>query len=210
MVEAVLGAAALHIDLEGFAPAVGAPLVGVAGDAALVRAHKDTVVVLGVLIEQSLPDKVGDDGAVDLPLLHEVGIHPAHILVGRGQCKGLGRLRFPAAGNGIGAIQEKLHSLLIGHAVVVLDEADRMPTLAAVVVVPLAAPDGNAVVVLQAILPPRVEQLFAALPQQLHQIYGVGPLLLLVGIVDVGSHIFLLKTEDAVSICPRRPFVPDI
>lgn len=69
MVEAVLGAAALHIDLKGLAPAVGAPFVGVAGDATLVRAHKDAVVVLGVLIEQPLPGKVGDDGAVDLPLL---------------------------------------------------------------------------------------------------------------------------------------------
>ena len=90
-----------------------------------------------------------------------------------------------------------------------LDKADRMPTLAAVVVIPLAAPDGNAVVVSQTILPPGAEQLLSPLPQQRHQIYGVGPLLLLVGKVNVGSHIFLLKTEDAVSICPRRPFAYD-
>ena len=50
VVEAILGPAALHVDLERFALAVGAPLVGVAGDALLVRAHKDAVVVLGVLI----------------------------------------------------------------------------------------------------------------------------------------------------------------
>lgn len=90
-----------------------------------------------------------------------------------------------------------------------LDKADCMSALAAVVVIPLAAPDSNAVVALQTILPPGAEQFLSALPQQLHQIYGVGSLLLLVGIVDVGSHISLLKTEDAVSICPRRPFVSD-
>lgn len=50
VVEAVLGPAALHIGLEGLALAVGAPLVGVAGGALLIRAHKDAVVVLGVLI----------------------------------------------------------------------------------------------------------------------------------------------------------------
>ena len=50
VVEAVLGPAALHVDLEGLTLAVGAPLMGVAGNALLIRAHKDTVVVLGVLI----------------------------------------------------------------------------------------------------------------------------------------------------------------
>ena len=50
VVEAVLGLAALHVYLKGLALAVGAPLVSVAGNALLIRAHKDTVVVLGVLI----------------------------------------------------------------------------------------------------------------------------------------------------------------
>ena len=60
VVEAVLGPAALHVDFEGLALAVGAPLMGVPGNALLVCPHKDTVVILGVLVQQSGPGEVAD------------------------------------------------------------------------------------------------------------------------------------------------------
>ena len=56
--------------LKGLALAVGAPLMGVAGDALLIRAHKDAVVVLGILVQQSGPGKVGDHLPTDVALFH--------------------------------------------------------------------------------------------------------------------------------------------
>ena len=92
VVEAVLGLAALHVYLKGLALAVGAPLMGVAGDALLVRTHKDAVVVLRVLVQQASPSEVADHPPTDVPLLHQIGIHSAHIGVGCRQGEGLGRL----------------------------------------------------------------------------------------------------------------------
>ena len=70
--------------------------------------------------------------------------------------------------------QQELHGLLIAHAVVVLDKADRVAALPGGVVVPLAAPDGDAVPPLQPELPPGTQQLLAPPPQELLQINGVG------------------------------------
>ena len=50
VVEAVAGIAALHIEPEGFAEAVGAALVGMAGDAVFIRTHENRIVVIGVFI----------------------------------------------------------------------------------------------------------------------------------------------------------------
>ena len=57
-------------------------------DAALVRAHKDAVVVLGILVQQAGPGEAGDHLPADVALFHQVGIHPVHIGVGRWQGKG--------------------------------------------------------------------------------------------------------------------------
>ena len=68
-----------------------------------------------------------------------------------------------------------------------LNEADRVAALPGGVVVPLTAPDGDAVPPLQSVLPPRSDQLLSPPPQELLQVNGIGPLLLLVGKVDIGS-----------------------
>ena len=193
VVEAVLGPAALHVDLEGFALAVGAPLMGVAGDALLIHAHKDAVVVLGVLIYQSGPGEVGDHLPADVALLHQVGVHPAHIGVGRRKGEGIGRLLLLWLRGGICRTQllsqQELHGLLIGCPVVVLNEADRVAAPPGNMVVPFAAPDGDMVHPGQPGLPPGAEQLLALPPQEFLQINRVRPLLLLVGKVDIGSHV---------------------
>ena len=191
VVEAVLGLAALHVDLEGLALAVGAPLVGVSGDALPIRAHEDAVVVLCVLIQQAGPGEVGDHLPADVPLLQQVGVHPPHVCVGRRQGEGFGRFLLSRPRGGIGrrpVPQQELHGLLVAHAVVVLEEADRMAALPGGVVVPLAAPYGDAVPSRQPELPPGAEQLLPPPPQELLQIHGVGPLLLLVGKMNISSH----------------------
>ena len=222
VVEAVLGSAALHIDLEGFALAVCAPLMGVPGNALLVCPHKDTVVILGVLVQQSGPDKVGDHLPADVPLLHQVGVHTAHIGVGRRQGEGPGRLLPLWLRGGICLpqlfSQQELHGLLIGCPVVVLDKADRMAALPGNMVVPFVAPDGDMVHPGQPGLPPGAAQFLPPLPQEFLQINGVGPLLLFIGKMDIGSHagsprikrltfvytLYILSLKGRCRSCTRR------
>ncbi len=88
-VKAVGRVTALHIDAESLALAVGAALVGMAGDAVFVAPHKYSVVVGGVLIDEPRPDK----GTEDLPVYfsgpHQVTIDPTHRPGLLRQCEGL-------------------------------------------------------------------------------------------------------------------------
>ena len=119
VVEAVAGIAALHIEPEGFAEAVGAALVGMAGDAVFIRTHENRIVVIGVFIQQFLSCKVRHNAPVDIPVLDQIGIDPAHIGIGRRKDKGLRRLLYPFFGRGINrsqlASQKHGHRLRISH-----------------------------------------------------------------------------------------------
>lgn len=79
MVEAVLGIAALHIEPERLAAAAGASQMGMARDALGICAHKDTVVVLGVLIEQLVVQEIPHHRRCNVPVLHQIGKDPAGI-----------------------------------------------------------------------------------------------------------------------------------
>ena len=79
VVEAVLGPAALHVNLEGFTLAVGAPLVDMVGDAVLVRAHKGPVVILDILLQQPSPGEASDCLPSDVSPLHKANVNTAHI-----------------------------------------------------------------------------------------------------------------------------------
>ena len=92
-VKAVRRITALHIDAEGFALAVGAALVGMAGDAVFIVPDKYGVVVGDVLIDERGSNKGGEDFPVDFPASQQVPIRPPHRSRGLRQREGL-RLRF--------------------------------------------------------------------------------------------------------------------
>ena len=91
--KAVCWVAALHIDAEGFSLAVGAALVGMAGDAMFIVPDKYGVVIGDVLINELGSDKCREDSTADLSLPQQVPIHPPHCSRGLRQREGL-RLRF--------------------------------------------------------------------------------------------------------------------
>ncbi len=157
----------------------------------LVRTHKDAVVVLRVLVQQASPSKVGDHLPANAALFHQVGVHTAHIGVGRRQGEGLRRLLPLWLCGGICRAQfipqQELHGLLVACSVKVLDKADRMAAPPGNMVVPFVAPDSNMTDPGQPGLPPSAEQLLPPPPQELLQINGVGLLLLFRGKVDIGS-----------------------
>src|SRR5574344_1817404 len=101
MVKAVLWVAALHIQSEGFAEAVGAALVCMTGNAVLICSDEDSVVVVSILIDQLLPCEVRHLAPFNATALDEVRIDPAHITICRRKCKRFGRLLHTLTGRGI-------------------------------------------------------------------------------------------------------------
>ena len=164
VVKAAPGIAALHVDAEGFAEAVEAALVGVARDAVFILTDEDGVVILSVLefltalIQQSSPDKSIDHVPVQKAVLEQIGVHPPHLLTGRGQGKFLFGLFLLLGGGGVDgslfAAQQTGDGLRVGEIIELLDEGDRTAALLHSVVVPSIAPDGDTVVTGQTVLRP--------------------------------------------------------
>ena len=196
VVEAVAGIAALHIEPEGFAEAVGAALVGMAGDAVFIRTHENRIVVIGVFIQQLLSGKVRHNAPVDIPVLDQIGIDPAHIGIGRRKDKGFGRLIYPFLGRGIDRShltpQKHGHRLRIAEVIKALHEADGVAAPLLGMIVPLVAADGDAMVSGQPFLSAGGKELFAAAAKKLLQINGGGSLLLFICEMNVSRHRFLL------------------
>ena len=190
MVEAVTGIAALHIEPEGFAEAVGAALVGMAGDAVFIRTHENRIVVIGVFIQQLLSCKVRHNAPVDIPVLDQIGIDPAHIGIGRRKDKGLRRLLYPFFGRGINrsqlASQKHGHRLRIAEVIKPLHEADGVAAPLLGMIVPLVAADGDTMVTGQPFLSAGGKELFAPAAEELLQINGGGSLLLFFREMNVG------------------------
>lgn len=192
VMETVPRIAALHVQAECLAYTVGTPLMRMAKNAVFILSGEHGVVIIGVLIERSCSGKVGDDRPVDLATLHEIRIDPAHILVGRGQDKGLGRLRLFLFGRWVYlpllSAQQHGHRLREGEAVVFLHEVDGPAALAFGVVKPLSPPDGNALVRSQSLVPSGGNELFPTAAQELFQVHLVGPMLLRFCKINKGSH----------------------
>ena len=101
MVKAVAGITALHIEPEGFAVAVGTPLVGMAWNAFCVCAYEYGIVIFCIFVQELFPGEVGYHTSVNVPVFYQIGIDPTHIGMDRRQDKGLGRLLYPLCGRGI-------------------------------------------------------------------------------------------------------------
>ena len=71
----------------------------------------------------------------------------------------------------------------------VLEEGHRPAAPLRLMVIPLAAAYGDAVVAGHPLLPARGEQPLSASEKKLLQVHAVGPLLLLLGEMDVFSHL---------------------
>ena len=140
-----------YITPEGFAEAVGAALVGMAGDAVFIRTHENRIVVIGVFIQQLLSCKVRHNAPVDIPVLDQIGIDPAHIGIGRRKDKGLRRLLYPFLGRGINrsqlASQKHGHRLRIAEVIKPLHEADGVAAPLLGMIVPLVAADGDTILI---------------------------------------------------------------
>ena len=108
------------------------------------------VVIFRILIERSRPCEMGDDIPVEVPLLHEVGIYPAHIVVGEWQRKELlwFRVSFRRRPKSLSlfSAQQLCDCLLKGASVVRPHEVDGVTALLRIMVEPLAASDGHTVI----------------------------------------------------------------
>ena len=178
--------------------------MGVARDAVFILTDEDGVVILSVLefltalIQQSSPDKGIDHVPVQESVLEQVGVHPPHLLTGRGQGKFLSGLFLLLLGGSVDdslfPAQQTGDGLWVGEVIELLDEGDGAAALLHSVVVPSIAPDGDAVVAGQTVLRPGADQLLPLMAEELHQIHLAGPELLLLGKMDIGHllHLFSL------------------
>ena len=150
MVKAVMGITTLHIEPEGFAVAVGTPLVGVAWDAFFVCAYKYCIVVFGIFVQKLFPGEVGYHTSVNVSVLDQIGIDPTHIGMDRRQNKRLGRLLHPLSSGWVDgtrfAPQQHGHRFGVAEVIEALHKADCMTTPFFGVVVPLVAADSDAVI----------------------------------------------------------------
>ena len=190
-VEAAPGIAALHIAPEALALGVEPPLMGVAGSAVLVRAHEHGVVVffrpvpgfLAALIDHPTLCEGVEDVPVDEPLLEQISVKTPHSTVGRRESEFLSLLRLRRLCLGVGdplTVQQALHRLLVRKAVIRLDKGDGAAALLRLMIVPLIAPHGDAVVGGQALVPAGGDESLSLPAQELHQIHIVGTEFLLI------------------------------
>ena len=182
MVKAVPRIAALYIQPERFTVAVGTPFVCVTGYALLICTNKYGVVVISIFVQELLLGKVCDHAPVDAPVLDQIGIDPAHILIGRWQHKRLGRLLHPVTGRGIDrshlTAQKHGHCFRVVQTIEALDKTDRVTTPLLGVIIPLVAADSDTVVAGQPLLSAGGDELLATAPEELLQVHSGGTLFL--------------------------------
>ena len=175
MVKAVPGIAALHIQPECFPVAVGTPFVCMTGYALLIYTNKYGIVVISIFVQELLSGEVRNHAPVDATVLDQIGIDPAHILIGRWQYERLGRLLHPLSGRGIDrshlTAQEHGHRIGKAEAIELLDKADGMTAALLGVIVPLVAADGNAVVAGQPLLSAGGDQFLSTTTEELLQVH---------------------------------------
>ena len=157
-----------------------------AGDTGFIGAHKYCIVIFGIFVEKFPPDKVGYHISGNVPVLHQIGVDPAHIGVERGQGKGLGWCLCRFGCTGVHLIQKHGDRLRVSTIVKKADETDGIATLATVMVKPLATTNGDAVVRGQTFVPTGGEQFLASLPEKIFQVHGGSPFLLFFCEVNIG------------------------
>ena len=189
MMEAVSWITALHIQAEGFPVAVGAALVGVAGNTICIRTNKHGVVIFGILIQKPSLGKVRHHISCDAAMFDEIRKHSAHIYVGGRQCKWFHRFLCAFPGRGIRCsqftAQQHCHCVRVAKAVESLHKADGMSASLLRMVIPFVASDGHAVVTGKAFFSARGKQLFTAAAQELLQIHCGGALFLFFGEMNI-------------------------
>lgn len=131
--------------------------MGVAGSAVFVTPNEYGVVIflrpipglLTAFVDHSAFCEDVKDVPVNEPLLEQVGIEPPHSRAGRWEGELLRFLRLRRLHLGICdplAVQQALHRLLVSQAVIRLDKGNRVASLFRLMIVPLVAPHGDAVV----------------------------------------------------------------
>ena len=86
--------------------------------------------------------------------------------------------------------------LRVADAKIILYKRNGAAALFGGMIVPLAAPDSDAVVAGHAVLRPGADELFALTAQELHEIHRAGPELLLLGKMDIGHFTLLFAPEE--------------
>ena len=155
-VETAPAVAALHVPAEAPALGVEAPLVGVAGFSGFVCAHEHSVVVLLVAVSGLLAALVDhpplrefvQDAPVDAPLLEQIVIETPPGGADRGQGEFFERFRGLLACRFIRPLpaQQLRDCLRLGEAPEGLEEGHGPAARLGLMIIPLAAPDGDAMI----------------------------------------------------------------
>ena len=137
-------------------------------------------------------DKRVQHRAANEALLEQVGVDPAHGIVFRRELELPFLLLLGRRGDDFSllAVQEPGHRFRVAEAVELLDKGDRPAALLRGVVKPLVSPDSDAVVAGETLFPAAGQELLTLTEQKRLQVYGGGPLFLIVGKFDVG-HLVL-------------------
>lgn len=190
MVEAVLRQTAFYIDPKGPAFEIGASHMGMTGNAVLVETDEHGVMMIRFFVKRSCVGEMLDDRSVDSTAFHEVSKQAAHILIPWRQDERRWREVFFFIGCWISStvfsVQQQFHGFLIAETVLTLHKADGTAPHRDSVIEPLAAPNRDAVVTIQTLVPAGRKEPFSATAEEFHQVYRVGPLLLLVGKWNIG------------------------
>lgn len=157
-VKAVSGIASFYIATVALALRIDASFVGVAGNAMFIDSDEYGIMILLGLILGQFPAFIDqpflgegvEDLTTDMPLLEQIGIHPSHCLVGGRQGKFLRLLPFLFLRwliyLAFFTTKQACHRLGVAQSIEGLYKRDRASTFLGLMVVPLIAANGNAVI----------------------------------------------------------------
>ena len=195
--EAVPWITALDVAAIAFAERIDAPLVPVTGNAVFIISDEHGVVVdlrfiygwLRALKDESGAGELCQHIPVDAAALQEVGVDPPHIRVRWRECE-----RFPLLCGFFPrreipdptlTAEKRGHCVRERQTIELLNEIDSKTTLLFGVIEPLIAPDGDAVIRGEALVPSGGKELFAPPPEKLRQVDGVCPAFLFLGEMNI-------------------------
>jgi hypothetical protein len=174
--------------------------MGMARDAVLIESDEHGIVVFlcpvfglfAALVEELLSGKEADHLTVQEPGLYQVGIDAAHVAVGIGKRKRFFRLRLLLVRRVIDlalfAAQQHGHGLGIAQVIKLPHEIDGVSAAFRGVIIPLVAPDGDAVVGCQPLFPAAGDQLLSAPLENVYEIHVIGAEFLLVCKMNISAH----------------------
>ena len=172
-----------------------------AGDAPVIPPHKHRVVKASLLIEESRPDKDSHHSGGETSGAAQIRKQPVHIVAGFRQGKDCFR-RLGSRSRGNPGIQQQRYRLGIIQSVVAHHKADGPAAGFCPMVEPLAAPDGDAMVIGQPLLPAGGEQLLPTAAKEFFQVCrsGLFPLFYREGNVFSWKHLLVCFFIDSLCL----------